>query len=183
MASIYDFDNSYQKYRNRQRLTGGQIDPNVVGALAEADLNARYANNKSQRALDIQQQSVNNAKTANDQQMTLANRQLAAQKASSNISNLASIPGYGLALYKVGQDAGLWGQKQPAISATPTAQMPVSLYDTSFNLPEFSNWDWQSTPSFDYSVPEIPDNLVEPTSIPWEGESDFNWTKLFEGWF
>jgi hypothetical protein len=39
MASIYDnFDSAYQKYRNRQRLTGGTVDPSVVGALAEADL-------------------------------------------------------------------------------------------------------------------------------------------------
>jgi len=131
MASIYDtnFQDLYQKYRNKQRLAGGQIDPGVVGSLAEADLNARYADQKSRRAQDLQQQSINNSYDIANRTLTqnsaLANKQLSAQKSSDNISNLASILPYVGSLYRTGQEAGLWGAKQP----TAQEQAQTNLYN------------------------------------------------------
>lgn len=119
MASIYDnFDSAYQKYRNRQRLTGGQIDPGVVGAMVEGDLNARYTDLKSRRAQDLQQQQINNQGRAVDNSYNLGmlNYGLAQDKAnaeqkSSTIGSYMNIPSLMMSGYKMGQEAGLWGTK------------------------------------------------------------------------
>jgi len=159
MASIYDnFDSAYQKYRNRQRLTGGTVDPSVVGALAEADLNARYNNLNTKRAQEIQQDSINKnyeiAKSNQALNTYLSKKQMDAQKTSGLYGALASLPTIALTGYKLGQEAGLWGEKKP--SALEEAQTNIlnsilgqmgnnqpSLYS-----PEFYNW--QNMMTYDY---------------------------------
>lgn len=192
MASIYDnFDSAYQKYRNRQRLTGGTVDPSVVGALAEADLNARYNNLNTKRAQEIQQDSINKnyeiAKSNQAMNTYLAKKQMDAQKTSGLYGALASLPTIALTGYKLGQEAGLWGEKKP--SALEEAQTNIlnsilgqmgnnqpSLFD--YNI--FNNGSY-STPEFPAFV-EYPTNYVEPSQFGY-GEGDIDWLKLFTSWF
>ncbi|HEY9758837.1 MAG TPA: hypothetical protein V6C97_26955 [Oculatellaceae cyanobacterium] len=75
MASIYDFPTASQQYINRQRLRGGTVDPNVMGAFLSADLDARYADQKSRRAQDLTQQQINNQGRALDIQANNAANQ------------------------------------------------------------------------------------------------------------
>jgi len=153
MASIYDtnFQDLYQKYRNKQRLAGGQIDPGVVGALAEADLNARYTDQKSRRAQDLQEKAINNSYDIANRQMAnsmaLADRQTKAQKQAGMYSALASLPTLALTGYKLGKESGLWG-----VDSIPTSG--ISLYD------------FDSMPSYDF---------ISPTGLT--GDVDLgNWT-------
>lgn len=113
MASIYDnFGNAFQQYRNKQRLAGGVIDPGVVGALAEADLNARYSDQRSRRSQDLQQQAIDNSYNLGLQNLELNRDKLAADKSSNLMQSLFSLPMYAGSIYGMGKEAGLWGTKE-----------------------------------------------------------------------
>jgi hypothetical protein len=113
--SIYDtdFNNNFQSYRNKQRLMGGQIDPRAVGALAEADLNARYSDQRSRRSQDLQERSINNQYALGQaglaQSGAMNNRILDAQKQSAGIGNMGSIANILMSGVGLGNKMGLWG--------------------------------------------------------------------------
>jgi hypothetical protein len=113
--SIYDgeFLNNFQSYRNKQRLAGGQIDPRAVGALAEADLNALYSDQRSRRSQDLQERSINNqyelGKAGLAQSGSINNRILDAQKRSAEKGNMGSIANILMEGLRTGNKMGLYG--------------------------------------------------------------------------
>lgn len=187
MASIYDFGSNYQKYRNKQRLTGGTVDPAVVGSLAEADLNARYADQRSRRSQDIEQDSINKnyelAKTNQVINTYLANRQRGVQKQAGLYSALTSLPTIALTGYKMGKEAGLWGENKP--SALEEAQTNYLNYLMGQNRPSLYDFNFVDSGSTSPSIPNIveyPQNYVEPSPTGY-GEGDLDWLNFFTGWF
>jgi hypothetical protein len=126
MGSIYDsnFLDNYNAYKNKQSLTGGMVDPRVVGSLAQGDLEARYANVDKKKSLALQERGMN----LNEQQLAqqtlnsnrnydlslqgLRNSERSAkdQKQQGMISGLMQLPMMGLTGYNIGKQMGLWGE-------------------------------------------------------------------------
>jgi hypothetical protein len=197
--SIYDgeFLNNFQSYRNKQRLAGGQIDPRVVGSLAEADLNSRYADQRSRRSQDLQEKSINNQyalgqaglaqSAANSaQNYDFLRKQLSAQKSSAGISNMGSIANILLQGGALANKAGLWGE-QPKPSeqelyykdlrernATQGMVMP-SLYSPSYAATQGPSADeWSYGGGFDGGYDSYsPPNMDSYASA--QGPSDDEW--------
>jgi hypothetical protein len=143
--SIYDnFGDNLGTYKRKQRLAGGQIDPRVVGSLAEADLNARYADQKSRRSLDLQERSINNQYALGQaglaQSGAMNNRILDAQKQSAGIGNMGSIANILMSGVGLGNKMGLWGAQpkessmelyyKNLLNERQASQSVPSLYDS-----------------------------------------------------
>lgn len=137
MASLYDtnFLRNYIAYRNKQRLMGQQIDPNVIGSLAEGDLSARYANQDNKRKLSLYEKSLTDAQTNADrnyglevQRMGMAKDAQKAQEKQGLYSMLTAVPVAAMSGYALGEKFGWWGgEKAPKSIYTPGA----SAYDYS----------------------------------------------------
>jgi hypothetical protein len=199
MASIYDFGSNFQKYRNKQRLAGGTVDPAVVGSLAEADLNARYADQRSRRSQEIQQDSINkNYELAKNNQAIntyLANRQREDQKQAGLYSALASLPTIALTGYKMGKEAGLWGENKPsALEEAQTnylnylmGQNRPSLYDYSPNSvnvsypSDFGGYSYNPSPTVDSLGNDI--SMALGDQVGDASQSDMSWLDIFKDWF
>jgi hypothetical protein len=119
--SIYDnFGDNLGTYKRKQRLSGGQIDPRVVGSLAEADLNSRYADQRSRRSQDLQERSINNqyalgqagiaqSQASLAQSQAMNDKILKAQEQSAGIGNMGSIANILMSGVGLGNKMGLWG--------------------------------------------------------------------------
>ena len=163
--SIYDtnFLDNYTAYRNKQRLAGGQIDPRMVGALAEADLSARYSNQDKKKALSLQEQQMNNQTAYQNaslaQQGAQFNKSVDVSKQNNLMSTLFNAPNYAMSLYKMGTDAGLWGAKQPTTQIPPltpsfgTPNLSDGTAPQSWSPADVS-WSGNSSPTYNdsYSV-------------------------------
>jgi hypothetical protein len=177
--SIYDgeFLNNFQSYRNKQRLAGGQIDPRVVGSLAEADLNSRYADQRSRRSQDLQEKSINNQyalgqaglaqSAANSaQNYDFLRKQLSAQKSSAGIGNMGSIANILLQGGALTNKMGLWGGDTATPSSYPSST--PSLYNSASGNEFGTDGDWFSGPDT-YDTP----NMDSYAST--QGPSDDEW--------
>jgi hypothetical protein len=170
--SIYDgeFLNNFKSYRNKQRLVGGQIDPRVVGSLAEADLNSRYADQRSRRSLDLQEKSINNryelGQTGLAQSAAMNNRILDAQKKSAGISNMGSIANILLQGGALDNKMGLWGGDTATPSSYPSST--PSLYNSASGNEFGTDGDWFSGPDT-YDTPNM-DSYASS-----QGPSDDEW--------
>lgn len=182
MASIYDnnFMELFQKYRNKQRLTGRQLDPNVVGSLAEADLNARYTDQRSRKAQDIQQDAIDKNYDIYlkrlDQEKLLADQAAKAQKKAGLYIARGSSPVAGITAYKLGKELGWWGKGKEKDVNTP-----ISLYS--------DNIQWGG-PTGNYSGDAWGDPFTTSsggsTSVNTGNSSSGIWdwvSNLFKGWF
>lgn len=180
MASLYDtnFLRNYIAYRNKQRLMGGQLDPNVIGSLAEGDLSARYANADNKRKLSLYEKSLTDAQSNADrnynlslQEMGLKKDALKANQRNSMMQGLAAIPQTGLAIYGIGKNEGWWGDKKKSNNSTNSKSIYDNFgtgytpYDTLGN--DISDYDW----TYGDSVPDTGSG----------GSSGGNWfTNLFK---
>jgi hypothetical protein len=214
MASIYDsnFDNNYQTYRNKQRLAGGQIDPRAIGAIAEADISARYADQRSRRSQDLQQQSIDNSYelgkanlaqqgVQSDRAYAMAKAQDKTQKQSAMIGNLTSMPGLALAGYKTGQDAGLWGKQTPSELQQEQAAYLRRLNNPqgvqAMSLADYGSYAGDLAGTFMDSGSNVAESLggyVLPSAAEYVSpyaastmadafqENDWDWMRMFEGW-
>jgi hypothetical protein len=193
--SIYDGDflNNFQSYRNKQRLAGGQIDPRVVGSIAEADLSSRYADQRSRRSQDLQEKSINNqyelGQAGLAQSSAMNNKILDAQKKSAGISNMGSIANILMQGTALGNKLGLYGP-QPKESLTDQwirrdleqkyASTPTpSLYNSSYAATQGPSIDeWSSGVGYD-SI-DIPDMTSYAAT---QGPSMDEWFPLFDGFW
>lgn len=103
------------QYANKRRLAGGVVDPNTVNSIVEGELSARYSDQRSRRAQDIQQDSINKNYELGvkglEQNKALANQQLKAQKQGGLYQALGALPTGIMAGYKLGNEMGWWGEK------------------------------------------------------------------------
>ena len=185
--SIYDGDflNNFQSYRNKQRLAGGQIDPRVVGSIAEADLNSRYADQKSRRSQDLQEKSINNQyelgklgleqNAYNTAQNYALNRKLlSAQKSSANVGNMGSIANILMNGAALGNKMGLWGGQ--ANQSTSGGQSPLYSDYTDYLGPFTDGYQFDTTPID--SVGPLMDDYKFPDT-----EQEYDWMDMFKGFF
>jgi hypothetical protein len=124
---------------------GQQINPNVIGAMAEGDLSARYANADNKRKLSLYEQSLKDSQANADRNYGLEVSKLGmakdAQKAQEKqgmYSMLTAIPTAAMATYGLGKQFGWWGgDKKPNSIYTyiPPSETP---YDYSSMNPEQS---------------------------------------------
>jgi len=186
MATLYDtdFNRNYTTYRNKQRLAGQPVNPNVIGSLAEADLSARYANQDKKRALGLQEQQITNNQTNADRNYNLSLQRLAmdedAQKAQEKqglYSAIGNVLPAAMATYGAGKEMGWWGKDKK--TTTPTlfdytgGGSGGGTYDTMGN--DISAFDWT------YGD-EVPANTGGGSSNSSSGI--FDWLgDLFKGWF
>jgi hypothetical protein len=122
----------------------------------------------------------------------LANRQRGDQKQAGLYAALTSLPTIALTGYKMGKEAGLWGENKP--SALEEAQTNYLNYLAGQNQPSLYDLGLYGTPNFDIfnytgasapsipSTPSIPQNYVEPSPSGY-GEGDLDWLNFFTGWF
>ena len=170
MASLYDtnFLRNFIAYRNKQRLMGQQINPNVIGAMAEGDLSARYANADNKRKLSLYEKSLTDAQANADRNYGLEVSKLGmakdAQKAQEKqglYTGLAAIPQAAMATYGLGKQFGWWGGDKSSKSIyTPGA----SAYDYSSMNPEQSY-------SYDMDVFSPPGSYGENAGSGQSGDS------------
>lgn len=213
MASIYDFDGAFLNYRNKQRLNGGQIDPRVVGALAEADLNARYNDQKSRRALDLQEKSINNSYDLASKNLAQNASQFAqnmrAQKSTGGTNALLAAAGLIPSIAGAGKSLGLWGQEapdplresmtkyytmlanqnQPQPTQTNYTQVPNNYYgdiaDTISNIGNLYDAAnmFTAVPEGFYDAPANFQLSEFMSPDSMQSTVDTDWMKLFDGWF
>ena len=153
MASLYDtnFLRNFIAYRNKQRLMGQQINPNVIGAMAEGDLSARYANQDNKRKLSLYEKSLTDAQANADRnygrevlKLGMAKDAQKAQEKQGMYSMLTAIPTAAMATYGLGKQFGWWGNGKDKKTSTPDLTDILngsrSVYDTMGN--DISDFDW-----------------------------------------
>lgn len=134
-TSIYDigyFPKNYLNYLAQRRIgTGTPIRPEDVQAIAEAEINARYADASKRRALDINETSVNNAYDLGIAKLnaegniydSMMGQQKQAGLLGAGVNLLTSVPSG----YMLGKEMGWWGGKTtPTVEPTKTVAQSTS---------------------------------------------------------
>ena len=168
-VSIYDigyFPKNYLNYLSQRRLgTGMPIRPEDVQAIAEADLNARYADIAKRRALDIQEKGMENTYNLGLQNVAAENARTKMYGNIANkeqqtglISNLMQLPMSGIIGYKIGKDMGWWGRTtKPQTPIPPTGNISGPIEGMAYEAPPmYEGMAYEAPPMYEGMAYEAP---------------------------